>query len=361
MKIDISTIDTDSFVVRPVKIADEICYLVFPKEIGCKWNQGNLIFRSSVWNSNGELISASYKKFFNWGEQPDLITHPSDNDKLECLEKIDGSTLIVSKYNGEIIARTRGTADATVLEKNGFEIGLLKEKYPKAFEFDCDTSSYTRIFEWTTPLNIIILNYGEEPELWYTGKIYHDRYVYAKQNELDSEYASLGVKRPKRYNFDNITNMIDTVQAFKGVEGICVYFNNGQDIRKLKGLDYLAKHRFKSSASFENTLDLFVEWERPEFMVFQQKLIETFDYECYEMVRGYASQICDATKQMYEVFDGMKRLIDKVHGLSRKEQALAIQQAYGKTSRCGYAFSMLDNKPLDKNAYKKLIYQIVGR
>jgi hypothetical protein len=41
------------------------------------------------------------------------------------VEKLDGSTLIVSKYNGQYILRTRGTVDASKLA-NGFELELFK-------------------------------------------------------------------------------------------------------------------------------------------------------------------------------------------------------------------------------------------
>lgn len=361
MKINLNDIDKEKFVVRPCSIAGEICYLVFPKEIGCIWNKDNLIFRSSVWNSEGELISASFKKFFNWLERLDVVDLPCDVKKMEIRTKIDGSLLSVSKYKGELIARTRGTSDATVLD-NGSEIEYLKKKYPKVFEFDCETSSYSRIFEWTTPTNKIVIDYGCEPELWYIGKIYHSDYSYAMQSELDEEYETLGVSRPKGYTFKTIEEMLATVETFKGIEGVCVYYNKGQDIRKVKGVEYLAKHRFKSSASFENTLDLYIQFNRPEYLEFEKKLIEMFDYECFEMVRGYASQICGANKESNKILNGMKKFIDEVKILpTRKEQAMKIQQAYGNTSRCGYVFAMLDNKPLDNNAYKKLIYQIVGK
>jgi hypothetical protein len=98
MKIDLSKIDMTNFNIKPNKINGEIIYLVVPVNIGCKWTKDNMIFRSSMWNSEGELISASFKKFFNWNEQPDLVPIPTDIKKLQAISKIDGSTLIVSKY-----------------------------------------------------------------------------------------------------------------------------------------------------------------------------------------------------------------------------------------------------------------------
>jgi len=362
MKIDISKIDQDCFVVRPTKIADEICYLVFPKNIMVKWNKENLIFRSSIWNSEGELISASYKKFFNYGEAPQTVDHPTDMSKVELLTKIDGSLLCVSRFHGELIVRTRGTSDATVLD-NGFEIETLKKKYPLAFQFEEDTPGFSRIFEWTTPYNKIILEYGSEPQLWYTGKVFHDRYKYASQTELDLESKIIQVQRPQWYTFKTIEEMLATVEAFKGIEGVCCYFNHGQDIRKIKGADYLARHRFKSMASFENSLDLFFQYGKPNYLEFEKKLIEQFDYECYEMVRGFISEICDGWKEVLKIIEGMQIFVDRELSKlpDRKSQALKVTEAYGQTNRAGYVFKLLDHKPIDEAGLKKLVYQVTKR
>ena len=146
------------------------------------------------------------------------------------------------------------------------------------------------------------------------------------------------------------------------MEGICVYFNRGQDIRKVKGLEYLAKHRFKSQASFDNTLDMFFQFGRPTYMEFEKKLTDTFDYECFEMVRGYASQISEAYKESNKILDGMRNFLKKLKMLSnRKDKAMKIQEAYGKTNRCGFVFSLLDGKSVTDDMYKKLIYQMVKK
>ena len=100
MKIDLNTIDRESFYVNEHVWNGERVYLVVPKEMGCVWTQENKIFRSSVWNYDGELISASFPKFVNWGEKPETFPTPSSLDNTTIVDKLDGSTLIVSKYKG---------------------------------------------------------------------------------------------------------------------------------------------------------------------------------------------------------------------------------------------------------------------
>ena len=126
--MNITPPDPTQFIYRPVTIAGDECVLIIPNHIGVKWTKQNLMFRSSIWKINSEAdwtpVSLSFKKFFNWDEQPDLDYTPfslAANGGCQILEKCDGSTLIVSKYKGELIIRTRGTADASFME-NGHEL-----------------------------------------------------------------------------------------------------------------------------------------------------------------------------------------------------------------------------------------------
>ena len=124
MKVDLQSIDLTQFYVNEHVLNGELVYLVIPRQIGCVWNKQNKIFRSSVWNSKGELISASFQKFVNFGENPEIFPVPISLKNCVVMEKLDGSTLIVSKYKGQYIIRTRGTIDAGRMEKNGFEIEI---------------------------------------------------------------------------------------------------------------------------------------------------------------------------------------------------------------------------------------------
>ena len=362
MKIDLSTIDRESFSVTPHELFGETVYLVNPQHIGVKWTKDNLIFRSSVWDSSGELISAGFKKFFNWGEQPDLVPHPTDLKHVSLPEKLDGSLMIVSIWKGNLIIRTRGTVNAR-LQKNGDEIDYLIDKYPKAFQFNEETSGYSRLFEWTTPTNRIVLDYGSTPDMVYIGKVSHIDYRYERQDVLNAEAVQMGVKRPVMYNFNTIDNMIESIKMLVNKEGVVAYSGkNEQILIKIKSLDYLAKHAFRSNASFENVLELFLQNKCPSYAEFQAKIVETFDYEIFMFVQGYVSQVCDSYKEAVKILEHMKKFVNGIRGMpSRKLQAQAIIGAYGNCSRSGFVFSLLDNKPVTNEMIKKLIFQIAGK
>jgi hypothetical protein len=362
MKINLRDIDRESFYVTEHILGGESVYLVTPKQINCVWTKENVIFRSSVWDKDGLPVSISFLKFCNWGEKPEIFPVPINFDKCSLINKEDGSTLIFSLWKDNLIVRTRGTINARNQE-NGDEIDLFLNRYPQIHQILYSTSvggtsDISLIFEWNTPTNPIVLRHGE-PDIILTGMIHHYDYSYENQNSLDMFAKSNGFKRPVRYTFDSMAQMLEKLPTMTGIEGICVYHNNDQSISKLKTEEYLKLHRFKANANFESTVDLFFEFGMPEYGEFQTKLIEKFDFECANMVLGFTSIICDGMKEVNKLVDAMKVRVEPLKLLSRKDAAEKIFQMWGKeTNRSGFAFKILNSKSLTKEDLKKLLYQI---
>lgn len=367
MKVDLQSIDRSQFYVNEHIINGEVCYLIVPQQMGCTWTKENKIFRSSLWNSEGELISASFPKFVNWGEKPEVFPVPNSLRGCTVMEKLDGSTLIVSKYKGQFIVRTRGTVDAANMEKNGQEIEIFKRDILPLLEdfqgqgigaeWDCSF-----IYEWTSPLNQIVINYGDKPRFVLIGIILHGNYHLQDQEYLKYVATALGLERPKTYTFKDVADLISNVELWNDAEGVCVYSKHGQEIHKCKSFNYLKLHRFKSNATFENTVDLFFEFDMPTYQEFEAKLIEKFDFECFQMVRGFISQICDGYKEVLKIIKGMNDFVEKqLKSLpNRREQAAKVFSSYGKESnRSSFVFKILDGKHLlNKDDLKKLMYQV---
>lgn len=379
MKIDLSTINRDQFMVHEHQIGGRTVFLVQPVHIGCEWDGVNDIFRSSVWDENGNLVSASYKKFVNWGEKPHIYPVPTNLAGAHLMEKVDGSTLIFSRWMGNTIIRTRGTVDARK-QDNGHEIDVLIEKYPAFYAALCqnETSEVSYIFEWTSPTNQIIINYGYEPDMVLTGAVYHSDYRYAEQSVLDDVARTWGLRRPKTFNYNSIDEMKASVEAFKGMEGICVYFHNDQKILKVKGAQYLYLHRAKSEiSSIEKVMDVYLGrffelGKAPTYQEFFDYLATTFDHEIATMAIGHSSRICDGMKEVEKIVEGMKNFaascqVTQIAGRtvtlnpkqSRAQAAQKILQAYGQTSRSSFVFKLLDNKPFVADDYKKLLFQVL--
>jgi hypothetical protein len=366
MKIDLDKVDRTQFMVHEHSLNGEIVYLIQPQHIGTQWRQDNKHMRSVVVNYEGEVISAGFPKFTNWGENPDNFPVPNSLKNATVVEKLDGSLLIVSKYNGQYILRTRGTVDASIMA-NGHELEIFKNAILKKLdELPVDVTgswNYSMLFEWVSPINKIVLNYGDEPDWYLVGVVNHINYSLQMQDTLNEFARVADLKRPATYTFSSVQDMLRDVDQWKGKEGVCVYSKNDQTIHKVKSADYLIKHRFKSEATLENTLDLYFSYGKPSYQEFESKLTETFDYECFEMVRGYASQICDASKEVNKIVDGFKSFIDnQLKVLStRKEQAQKVISSYSESNRASMIFSLLDGKSLTADQQKKLFWQVLKK
>lgn len=225
----------DSFNFIPCNIAGDECVLIIPKDekaVGAPWYEDDKRYRSSVWRAcDGYPVSLGYKKFVNFGEQPEFEPIDPLRTDLTAVEKVDGSCLICSKYKGEYIFRTRGTIDATGLP-NGDEIMPLVERYSVKELLDELGENHTILFEWVTPTNVLCVRY-EDAELYLTGIVKHADYSYFKQDELDSFAAMHGLKRPRTYQFDcNAESVKEDVLNWMNKEGVVVYFGKEQQVLK---------------------------------------------------------------------------------------------------------------------------------
>jgi len=362
MKLETSQLpDVTDFEYKECVIAGEDCIWFYPHMEGVKWTTKNLMFRSSIWRkSDYTLVSAGFKKFFNWTQEPDIYPAPSSNDKINCVEKIDGSCLLVTKYKGQLITRTRRAFSHIML--NGDEIDLLQRKYPKAFNNDIlDHENCTFIYEWTTPSNIIVVQHAE-PDIRLIGCVDHSDYSLVSQDVLDVMSDMIRVKRPKRVQFASIDEMIKNVAELKGEEGICVYYGKDQHIRKIKSDWYLSVHNFRNKMNLKNLVELYFVMGMPSYQDFCGGVLNQFQYEGLMMSQSFISQICDGMKVVKRVIQGMENFVSEMKKDSkrfpdRKAQAAHVFSSYGKTNRADIVFIILDGKSLDAAHYKKLLFQ----
>ena len=361
MKIDVSTVDRTQFMVHEHFLNGEVVYLVQPQHIGTKWTQDNKHMRSVVVNYEGEVISAGFPKFTNWGENPDHFPVPTSLRNCTVMEKLDGSLLIVSKYKGQYILRTRGTVDASKLA-NGFELELFKSTILSKLHDNNDTWNYSIIWEWLSPINKIVLSYGDEPMWKLIGFIDHSDYSLATQDMLDLMAKKYDLLRPEIYTFTDVNDLLQNVDQWKGKEGVCVYSKNDQTIHKVKGAWYLALHHMKSELSnIEKVMDVWLEQGMPDYNTFYNYIFTTFDFELAEQTKGMISRITDGKKEVDKIVWGMNLFVNTRLRLlpSRKEQAQVVISSYGETNRASFIFKLLDGKSLSKEEYKKLMFQVL--
>jgi len=361
MKLDRTLLTNENFKLTEHEIAGELCTFVRPvASVFDVWNEQNLIYRSSIWNSEGDLISASFPKFFNLPEKPDLNPFSGKLEGCSLTEKIDGSCLIVSKYKGKLILRTRGTVSAFDMP-NWSELVDLKLQYKKLFdELEAyETFPFTFLFEWVSPENRIIIGYGADADLYLTNIVEHETYLLAKQVDLDSFAADYGLKRPPRHSFNTLEELLANVEKWEGKEGICLYYDNDQHIRKVKGAWYLKLHAFKANCNVNSLLDLYFSWNKPNAESFMKTLEEVFDYECVRMSGSVVDHIythginpaLEAVQKINEfVFD------EDVVGYDQKSFAIRLKAHFPDKVYQSIGFAIRKNATYEKS-FRTLIEQ----
>jgi hypothetical protein len=352
------TINTDQFNVKDCIIAGDECILVTPKDMGVDWTEENKIYRSSIWRKSDMFpVSLGYRKFMNYGEKPDF--EPFDFKKPIAIRKIDGSCLIVSKYKGQLIVRTRGTVDATKLE-NGHEIPLLMEKYPKAFDSDLlNKENHTLLFEWTTPTNRIVLSESQEPTLWLTGVVRHMdndvlNYKYYNQKILDNIARAIEVKRPERIEFKNdedLNKFKKRIEGLGSIEGVVIYDpKNEQILKKIKTTRYIQLHRvFTGIKNLNQVVQLWVENGCTYRENFEHLIATNYDWELVQSLKHLIDELYEKWADIQSKTKEIHSFLVEHHTLCRKDKAKLIIDKFGNWS--SIAFEILDNK---KNKVEKL-------
>ena len=363
MKINLNEIDAEQFMVHPHVVDGQLLHLVQPQHIGAKFTQANKHLRSSVWDSDGNLVSAAFPKFTNWGENPEHFPVPESLKDTNVVEKIDGSLLVVSRWNNRWILRTRGTVDATKLD-NGHELEVFKQTILPKFDTPLADMQKSFLFEWVSPNQRIILNYGDSPAWYLVGAVYHDNYTLEEQDVLDTWAKDLDLLRPPSYTFPTIEALLAHVEQWKGKEGVVIYSKHGQMLHKAKGMWYLALHRMKEAlSSIDKVIDVWFEGGNPSYQEFENSITSQFDYELWVQIRPEVSRICDAWKDVQKIVVGMQTYVNETLKPlpTRRDQAMNVLASYGQTNRAAFVFKLLDGKVLGSEDMKKLLYQCLKK
>ena len=327
--------DPDKFTFRLCTIGGDDCVLIKPKpEMEGFWDDNNKIYRSSIWRvSDGYPVSLGYKKFVNYNELPAFeVPETTELGKFEAVEKIDGTCVIISKYKGELIVRTRGTVDAHIHTNSEDLFRLVDELKLWSVGLHPDTWGVSFIFEWVTPSNAIVLQYPKS-KLFLTGMVKHSDYSYYEQSDLDFYARMYKWDRPERMLKDEYDKLFGFNKGTwkeacalwthfmtdnRKCEGYVLYFDRGQVLKKLKTGWYLVAHSLRFSGNYTksliatltcfNHLDSNKDYTEEEFIDVVRKYrdheyVETSKPQIIDVLRIYKEHVLKPMTQAKEYLD----------------------------------------------------------
>lgn len=207
--------------------------------------------RGLILDTNYNIVSRSFDRFFNLGEQPDTQEH-LDWNKAVCFEKVDGSLIKIYNWEGVWYISTRGTAFAES-GVNGFQT-TFKELVLKAlgyteeeFQVSCNywlKPELTYICEVTAMENRVVTRY-EGYSLWSLAARHNQSGEFVRD---DSVYE-IGVKKIKSFSFDSVENCIETAKNLKDLNEGYVVYQDGVPVCKVKSPAYVAVHHIRGEGT----------------------------------------------------------------------------------------------------------------
>lgn len=252
------------------------------------WNKETLSCRGLIVDKEYNIIARPFKKFFNYEE------HKGDLGVVKYVsQKMDGSLGILYKdLDGNFQIATRGSFDS---EQAVEGTKILYEKYGKYIEQNStfskllDECNETLLFEIIYPENKIVVDYGDERDLKFLGKVNKETGEELPPTCIHG-FNPVDLYHEKSDNTREFLNKLKNKDFQKNQEGYVVVFEDGLKL-KIKFEEYIRLHRIISLFSKkylidalknEIDLDLFLEGVPDEFFKeirkWEREIRERYDF-----------------------------------------------------------------------------------
>lgn len=230
--------------------SDDLVLLSYTREAmyAGEWNLYEQVCRGLVLSySDDRVVARPFDKFFNWGEGGRQTDAPIEYVQ----EKMDGSLIIASWWNGEYLVHTRGSLSS---EQARWAKGRIDGVHADGLR---DVPArWTLLLEAVYPQNRIVVDYGGREGL----------YLLAMRDRVTGDYAPwdfvrtvadmCGFAQPRVY--ERLTTTADILAALDGMshneEGFVAVFTDGSRF-KFKSAAYLALHRALAGLSYKTAVE----------------------------------------------------------------------------------------------------------
>jgi T4 RnlA family RNA ligase len=311
-----------------------------------------------------KIMAYPFDKFFNIQEgHADKV----DFGTASIQEKVDGSIIKVYYYdnkwnvatNGTIDAKDAETADSLTGKKaNFYDLFLdgIEEQGVTFPELTANlTAGLTYIFELVHPITRIVVKY-EKPGVYLIGIRCNNTGteidIFDESNKEVKKITSLGIKRPKTFQFASTEEMIAAAeQLTKDEEGYVVRDSEFRRV-KVKSPLYLKLHYLKSNNELtpKHFIELIQKNETDEFLGAFPEYKPKID-EIREKLKKYISEVQKDWKFLENAFLLQRKFDSK----DRKEFAEVAKE----TINSGAMFKTLDMYLRGENNLPKFITKYI--
>lgn len=271
---------------------------------------------------NWEVVSRSFDKFFNYGEN---YATKIEWKTAKVQEKLDGSLCVLYNYKGNWLVQTSGEPDAEgMVYGHDFTFATLfwkvfnqlNYKIPKTIVGQ-PTEEFCLSFELTTKYNKVVIRHAED-NLVLIG-------IRNKKTgqEFSVELLKENFKVVKSFSLSSFSEIIKTFKTIDPLkqEGYVVVDENFNR-NKLKHPGYVAIHRLKDGFGPRRLVEILLAGESSEFITYFPEWEEDF-----KKVENLLNSLCSELEFTYNKIKDIK-----------EQKAFAIE---AMKTRCGHALFAL--------------------
>ena len=288
------------------------------------WTDETKMCRGLIVDSQHNIHALPFKKFFNFEEyiQNEWIVPESS---FIAYKKLDGSLGILYRIRGEYHIATRGSFTS---EQAIHATKLLREKYGHVTFPD----NVTILFEIIYPENRVVVDYGDQDELYILGG-------FDMQTGTDllvnGNYQGIPVA-PRMKDVADFREL--TKEDNKKDEGYVIVFATGERI-KMKFKEYVRLHRLYTGLTKRKI------WEAMKCGEDMEILKGSVEEEFADFVSRTEKEIRSAKSTIFKKALGKLKIARRRN--SRKDQAMYIR----KQEHAPLIFLMLDGKAQQVEKY----------
>jgi RNA ligase len=285
--------------------------------------------RGIIFDTEGNIMSRPFHKFFNVNEREETQTHVIYmSEPHVIMEKMDGSMIRPVRLNGMIrLATKMGVTD----------VAIEAEELLTASQYDWLDSvmltGVTPIFEYVAPTNKIVIEYSE-PKLVllamrnnFYGHYYMPHWT---PFEVVPQYGSVE---------GSLSEYIARARHVQGREGDIIRFADGHML-KIKTDEYVRIHKTKDIVRVDrNIVELVVNEQLDDVL----PLLDTADLERVRTVeRAFWAAFANCEGRL----EGLDMLARSIYGGDKKRIALEMVPNLINGQDASFIFRMLDGKSI---------------
>lgn len=199
-------------------------------------------------NETGKVIMRTLHKFFNLGERESTRKEnlPWGN-VFQIMDKRDGSMISAAFHKDELLVKSKKSFTSAVALQAKEYIKNSSNHHYFTFIVECTKNGWTPTFEWTTPKQRIVLDYGiDELVLLHIRDNVTGEYLDFRSDEVAVLINRCYIPTVDTKFITHSNTDIDSLQAYfksaQDIEGCIIQFDNG-DMVKIKTDWYIKLHR----------------------------------------------------------------------------------------------------------------------